>query len=150
MPKSVFRSGERQELLNRIGRLRADRQPSWGRMNCAQMLSHCRLPLCAAMGELSVQPKNIPLLRFGPVRHAFIHWLPMPKGAPTAPEFIAPSDGDWIAARNELVTVLQRFGEEGEKGKRFRPHPAFGELSTPDWGILTWKHIDHHLRQFQA
>ncbi len=150
MPKSVFRSGERQEILNRIGRLRAQTQPKWGKMSGAQMLSHCTIAVCAAMGEVSVKPRNVPLLRLAPVKHAIIHWLPIPKGAPTAPEFIPEPGGDWLAARNELVTALQRFGEQGEKGKRFQPHPAFGVLTTPEWGMLTWKHIDHHLRQFAA
>ncbi|MGH9801334.1 MAG: DUF1569 domain-containing protein, partial [Blastocatellia bacterium] len=27
-------------------------------------------------------------------------------------------------------------------------HPAFGKLSTKDWGALTYKHMDHHFRQF--
>ncbi len=150
MPKTVFSSGERQEILDRIAKLRPDRKPTWGSMNCAQMLTHCALPLCAAMGELSVKPKNIPLFRFPPLRHAIIHWLPIPKGAPTAPEFIPASGGDWDAARTGLVAALQRFGDKGEKGERFVAHPAFGVLTTADWGILTWKHIDHHLRQFHG
>lgn len=27
-------------------------------------------------------------------------------------------------------------------------HPAFGNISTNEWGIAAYKHMDHHLRQF--
>ena len=27
-------------------------------------------------------------------------------------------------------------------------HPAFGKLSPRAWGVLAWRHTDHHLRQF--
>ncbi|MEK7381556.1 MAG: DUF1569 domain-containing protein [Gemmatimonadota bacterium] len=30
------------------------------------------------------------------------------------------------------------------------PHPAFGSMTKSSWGILAYKHIDHHLRQFGA
>lgn len=26
--------------------------------------------------------------------------------------------------------------------------PAFGRLTRPAWGVLSYRHIDHHLRQF--
>ncbi|MDZ4803510.1 MAG: DUF1569 domain-containing protein [Candidatus Eisenbacteria bacterium] len=30
------------------------------------------------------------------------------------------------------------------------PNPIFGNLSVDEWGKLSWKHLDHHLRQFGA
>ncbi len=27
-------------------------------------------------------------------------------------------------------------------------HPVFGHLSRKEFGEVTWKHLDHHLRQF--
>jgi len=29
-------------------------------------------------------------------------------------------------------------------------HPAFGALSRRAWGVLIYRHMDHHLRQFDA
>jgi hypothetical protein len=29
-------------------------------------------------------------------------------------------------------------------------HIAFGKLTTKEWGIAAWKHMDHHLRQFSV
>ncbi|MEP6513238.1 MAG: DUF1569 domain-containing protein [Parafilimonas sp.] len=28
------------------------------------------------------------------------------------------------------------------------PHPFFGKLKAEEWRTLTYKHLDHHLRQF--
>jgi hypothetical protein len=27
-------------------------------------------------------------------------------------------------------------------------HPVFGKLTKEQWSKATWKHIDHHLKQF--
>ncbi len=32
----------------------------------------------------------------------------------------------------------------------FQEHPIFGKLNKKDWGRLIWKHLDHHLRQFNV
>jgi hypothetical protein len=29
-------------------------------------------------------------------------------------------------------------------------HPLFGHMSAQEFGEVTWKHLDHHLRQFGA
>jgi hypothetical protein len=31
---------------------------------------------------------------------------------------------------------------------RIGEHPIFGTMSPQDWGVLLYKHTDHHLRQF--
>ena len=74
-----------------------------------------------AIGTLAVAPKRTTLAN--PVgRWLAIHSpLPWPKGMPTAPE-------------------LQE--------QRWPKHPGFGQLSARDWGVLIWRHTDHHLRQF--
>jgi len=43
--------------------------------------------------------------------------------------------------------LVRRFGEDGPKLDK---HPFFGPMSTEDWDRLNWKHLDHHLRQFNA
>ena len=27
-------------------------------------------------------------------------------------------------------------------------HPLFGSMSRREWGVVTYKHVDHHLKQF--
>lgn len=146
--KTIWNSGDRRELLERFSKLTPDRKPLWGKMSCTQMVTHCGEPLRAAMGELTVAAKGPVILRFPPVRYAVIHWLPVPKSAPTAPEFVPPPGGDWKRAQAALAQTTDRFVKMAEKGGTFVEHPAFGAISHAEWGLLMWKHLDHHLKQF--
>jgi len=33
---------------------------------------------------------------------------------------------------------------------RYTPHPMFGTLTRQEWLTWTFRHVDHHLRQFGA
>ena len=85
--QSVFRQDDRLALAHRLDSLAATKAPLWGRMDCPQMLAHLSDGVRMAMGELDVAPRPGPL-RFPPLRHAIIYWLPFPKGAPTVPELL--------------------------------------------------------------
>ena len=97
-------------------------------------------------GELRAAPKNVPI-RFPPLKQLIIYCLPWPKGVPTAPELLARAPGEWHgevqALRRELDGVVKR----GRSGP-FVPHPAFGYLTPTAWGVLGYRHLDHHRRQF--
>ena len=47
----------------------------------------------------------------------------------------------------ELESQMARFA--GMRDREDWPaHPFFGRLSRRSWGVLGYKHLDHHLRQF--
>ena len=143
---TIWDPAARAELLSRLDMLSPDAKPKWGQMNAVQLVVHLAAPMRAALGEIKTTPKPSPL-GIWPLNKLVIHWLPWPKGAPTAPEFIPPKTGDWERSRVELKAALERFVAAGPDGK-LAPHVAFGELSGKDWGALTHRHWDHHLRQF--
>lgn len=143
--KSVWDTDARNELYARLDRLKADTRPGWGKMDAAQMMGHCADGMRAALGELQVTDKKSPF-RFAPVRYLVIYWLPWPQGAPTAPELIHEGKEDFSKNRAELKGVMERLAVNRSKG--LRPHAAFGQMTEKDWGCLTWRHVDHHLRQF--
>ena len=37
-----------------------------------------------------------------------------------------------------------------DSATRWPEHPFFGPLTRKDWGVLGYRHSDHHLRQFDA
>ncbi|MEO7190956.1 MAG: DUF1569 domain-containing protein [Vicinamibacterales bacterium] len=75
--------------------------------------------------------------------------LPFPKGAPTAPALIRRVPTAWRSEVTELELAIDRF--VAQHGREEWPdHPAFGPLSRKAWGILVYRHTDHHLRQFGA
>jgi hypothetical protein len=137
----------RSSFVERAGKLTDDTRPQWGKMNPGAMMAHLNDSLRMAFGDLPCKSKNLPL-RYKPIRHLFIYYLPMPKGAPTAPELIARCGGASLAdERKTFAQLLDRCATVTPASK-FGEHPAFGHLGYDEYGALIWKHTDHHLRQF--
>lgn len=146
MRKSLWNESSRKELVERIERLRPDAPPLWGRFTAPQMLAHLNSWMLMASGDLSTRNwRNI--LRRSPVKQIVIYWLPFPKGVPTARELLARDPGEWSVERDELCRSLESF-ETRHRDKSFPEHPAFGTLTAEAWGVLGYRHTDHHLRQF--
>ena len=82
----------RQALVARLDRLTSDATPAWGRFTVAGMAAHLNDAARMALGELPVRQKWMPI-RYTPLRQLVIFALPMPKGAPTAPELLARCSG---------------------------------------------------------
>jgi hypothetical protein len=59
---------------------------------------------------------------------------------------LTTSPTSWSADMQTLSALLERLAVAG----RVAPHPAFGLLSHAEWCKLSWKHFDHHLRQFRV
>ncbi len=144
--KSIWQSDARKEVLMRVGNLQPNASARWGKMNCSRMLAHVTDGVRMAIGELDVAPKSSPL-KFPPIRHLIIYWLPFPKGAPTAPELIERTPEEWDREVVQFKDVLAKFAADNERTD-WPEHPAFGKLSAKDWGALIYKHIDHHFKQF--
>jgi hypothetical protein len=146
--KSLAHLETRREIQERIGRLRRDRAPLWGRMSAPQMVAHCADSIRMGLGQLPTKSKKLPL-RYPPLKQLFVYWLPFPKGAPTAPELIARKPADWEKETDDLGKLVEAVGERNVQGV-WPEHPAFGRLNGRAWCILGYRHLDHHLRQFGA
>jgi hypothetical protein len=147
MAKTIWDGTVRSTITDRAMRVSADAKPAWGKFNATAMMAHINDSLRMALGDLPVKSKNLPL-RYKPIRHAIIYWLPMPKGAPTAPELIARSSTAVLGEeQREFKALMDRLGGLAP-GTRMGEHPAFGDLSYDEYGALIAKHTDHHLRQF--
>ena len=144
--KSLFEENSKQGLHRRLAMLKPDQRPLWGRMNSTQMLSHLADALRMGLGELPTNRKK-GVMRYPPFKQIIIYWMPWPKGAPTAPELISRQSDNWGAEREAVVALIDRFGARGAD-QNWPEHPLFGRLSGKAWGILSYRHIDHHFRQF--
>jgi uncharacterized protein DUF1569 len=146
---SILNDADRTAICQRIGAVTSGAVPRWGRMDAQGMLAHLRLSALMALGELPVACKSKRAFQVFPIKHLILHVVPFPKGAPTAPELLAPDSAPVDAIRSALVTLVERMGEGPREG--YGPaHPLFGRLSFREWGVATYKHADHHLRQFGA
>lgn len=133
-------------MIARIDRVASGARPLWGKMNSEQMLAHLVESMRMALGEIAPRPKNLPIRHF-PLKQLIVYFLPWPKGSPTAPELLPKESGTIDRGKSELARLLRLFAERA--GQTHWPeHPAFGKLTKKAWGVLTYRHCDHHLRQF--
>ena len=144
---SLFEQADREAMLGRIGRLRPDHKPEWGRFTAPEMVCHVSSGLRQGLGELESGPPS------GPLSHAPINWLvihvvPWPKGkAQSPPEFLTTRPTTWEADVDRLRDLIRRFAARGPNAA-WPPSRVFGRISGRSWGVLQHKHLDHHLRQF--
>ena len=147
---SILNDADRTAIVTRLGSVTDASKAGWGRLEAKAMLTHLKQSALMALGELPVECKSPRVLHAFPVKHLILHIVPFPKNAPTAPELLATQDnGSVDTIRAEVVSLLERIGAGPREGAG-PVHPLFGRLSFQEWGIATYKHTDHHLRQFGA
>jgi hypothetical protein len=143
---TIWDDATRAALVARARQLTPQHTAKWGTLTVAGMLAHLNEAARMTLGDLAVNAKAPPFLKLAPVRYLLVHVLPMPKGAPTAPELLARCRAaDLAAEQATFATLCDRLG----RATALAPaHPAFGRMTRRDWGVLSHKHADHHLRQF--
>ena len=146
---SILNDADRAAIRQRIVNVTSASVPRWGQMDAQAMLTHLRLSALMALGELPVACKSKRLFQVFPFKHLILHVAPFPKGAPTAPELLAPDASQVEAIQSDLVSLMERMARGPREGNG-PVHPLFGRLSRREWGVATYKHADHHLRQFGA
>ena len=111
------------------------------------MLQHLRLSAQMALGQLPVASANKRPFQMFPLKHLLLYVLPFPKGAPTAVELKPNAVVTFDEERALLVSLLEQIGA-GPQDATGPAHPLFGPMSWREWGVVTYKHVDHHLKQF--
>ena len=144
--KSLHSEIERRVLNERVRRLRPDTVALWGKMNAPQMVAHLTNALRMATGELPVRGKRHPARLF-PLKQLLIYVLPMPKNLPTAKELIERAPEPFNGEMEAFSAAVRDFGAR-PRDFAWPPHPLFGAMSRRSWGVLAYRHCDHHLRQF--
>ena len=145
---TLFDRVTEQVVRARVRRLDPLTPAKWGRFTAPAMVCHLIDAFRVPLGELPVKPKGA-WLAFPPLRWLMLDVLPMPRGAPTAPEYLTTRPTEWDRDITRLEDYLARFLEFGRSpSPSWARHPAFGQMNTTQWGVLAYKHTDHHLTQF--
>jgi hypothetical protein len=143
--KNLFDSAAKEEITERINKLTPQSQRQWGKMDVAQMLAHLQMPVGIALGEKQIKSGFIMRLIFPLFKKQLWNEKPYKQGLPTHPDFIMADEKKFDAEKNKLLERLQRFEPANMKTLI---HPVFGKMTLEQWSMATWKHIDHHLKQF--
>jgi hypothetical protein len=142
---TLLDSTARAALVQRLRQLQPSSQPRWGKFTAPKMLCHLADALRVGLGE--VPTKRVDSL---PSR-TLLKWLvvyspvPPPRGKiETSPEMLTSGPTTWTEDLVKVERLIERAGATPSTAR----HPFFGPLTPGGWGRLTWKHLDHHLRQF--
>jgi hypothetical protein len=150
--RSLRNSTDKEEILNRLGRLSPDSRRQWGKMTPHQMICHLNDSFKSVIGERQVAGDKSNLLTRSLVRWIALYApLKWPHGVPTMPENDQEQGGtppaDFRRDVDALALMIERV-TAAERDFRWRRHPLFAEMSERDWMRWGYLHLDHHLRQF--
>jgi hypothetical protein len=146
--RSMLDAAESTHVAERIGALATDTPAQWGKMNSAQMLAHCQVPLRIALGDEVWKRAFLGYLLGGLVKKMLVGPKPFKPNGPTDPRFVVKDERDFDTEKAGLCVLIERFAAGGRDGVTKNPHPFFGAMQVEEWDGLMWKHLDHHLRQF--
>ena len=145
--KTVLDSATRDALVARIRLLNENSTAQWGKMTIYQALKHCVLCEEMYLGRKSYKRAFIGRL-FGKMslNNLLKDESPMPRNAPTGPEFkITGGSGDIALEKEKWIALINDYGHFQNTGF---VHWFFGKMTREQVGYFAYKHADHHLRQF--
>lgn len=146
---TILNEADRAAITSRLRSLSMSSTRRWGSLDVTGMLKHLNLSTCMALGDMSVPSVNKRAFQIFPLKHLILYVLPFPKGAPTAPALKPEATTSFEEERVALLELIERIGTGPSEGAG-PAHPLFGPLSWREWGVVTYKHADHHLKQFGA
>ena len=146
--KNLFDHDASNEILNRLEYLQPDAKPLWGKMSVSQMMAHCIVPIKVSLGEKQVKRTLMGLI-FGKMgKKMVLKDEPFKQGLPTDPSFVIKDQPDFNSKKVELKSSIEKLLATDKNAMAARAHPFFGKMKVDEWGVLGYKHLDHHLRQF--
>ena len=147
--KSIFGSSIRYELINRIDSLTEDLYPQWGKMSVHQMIKHCVLCDEMYLGKTKYKRYFVGYL-FGKIelKKLMKDETPKKRNSPTKSNFKnLELSGNFEVEKSKWIKLVHEYGIYTE---REFIHWFYGKMTKDQIGISVYKHIDHHLRQFNS
>ena len=146
---TLFDQQVHQDILVRIDNLTENSSSIWGKMNVAQMVKHCQIPLLVANGkvELSEKPGFVKKMVFKFYKPIMYNDKPWPENITTPKDFKVIDTPIFEVERDQLKIIVTEFHSKA-LNMHWPKHPFFGNFKTDQWGRMQYKHLDHHLRQF--
>jgi|SRR5688572_10088116 len=143
--KNLFDPSVKQEIIDRINKLTPQTQRQWGKMNVEHMLAHVQLPISCAYGTHQVKGSFL-LKLLGPLfKSVLYNEKPYKQSLPTDKSYVVVDTKDFEKEKQGLLEKLSMFSNDNIV---LLNHPVWGKMSKEQWSKATWKHLDHHLKQF--
>jgi hypothetical protein len=148
MKKNLLDTQAAELIIKRSVKLHAGSKPLWGKMNAAEMLLHCNL--CNRQLLENNHEPITPTFKQKVLKVLSLYIVPhFPKnleGASKNDTSGKEIQGGFEGQQQQFARIIRALSNHKEPIRLH--HMAFGKLTTKEWGIAAWKHMDHHLRQF--
>ena len=149
--KTILDKTTRDQLIGRINTLNEKSTANWGKMNVYQMLKHCTLYFEWILGKNKPVYKQVFIGRlFGKMalKDFIKDEKPVKKNTGTLNNLkVTQASGDIESEKLKLIELIK---EAGNYSNPAFIHTFFGKMTNEQIGYLNYKHIDHHLRQFNS
>lgn len=148
---NIFKKEVSDTLVARINSLKHSTPALWGKMTVSQMLAHCNVTYELIYENKHPEPNFFTKL----ILKAFVKKLvttemPYKQNSPTAPSFLIKEDKDFETEKKRLIDHIYKTQQLGEAHFDGKKSHSFGNLNKDQWNAMFYKHLDHHLRQFNA
>ncbi len=147
MKQNILSPATGASVVARVQLLQSESKALWGSMRCTDMLRHCNQAMKATLetdnnGRADSLKQKILRFLFLNVITTYPKYVKAPRWLQVAGTVSADAFG---FEKSQFIYYVNEFGN---KKNIALSHPVFGRLNTRQWGIITWMHLDHHLRQF--
>lgn len=148
MKKNLLNRETADFIIARVQNLSAIHKSQWGSMTVCEMLLHCNSCNRQILEESRRQEKTS-------VKQYVLRILALYIASDFKKNIQGESrhetkgkanDSDFEKYKDESIHLIGEFPSNTHP--LTLSHPAFGNISTHEWGIAAYKHMDHHLRQF--
>jgi len=148
--KNIFDKEVKDEILIRIGNLKVDSNRNWGKMTITQMFAHLTRAIKIPKGETKIKRAFIGRILAPFFKSLYYNDKPYPKNMKMGIDPHIPDAKYFEIEKRKLMKIVDEFSEYYSSKCASNPHPFFGYLTSEQWGKAVYKHIDHHLRQFDG
>jgi Protein of unknown function (DUF1569) len=148
---NIFTATVADGIVQRINQLTANAQPQWGTMSVGQMLAHCNVTYEMVYEDKHPKPNFLTrlILKLA-VKKVVVNDIPYKHNSRTAPQFVIKETKDFEAEKTRLIDFIKKTQQLGENHFEGKESHSFGALTKTEWNNMFYKHLDHHLRQFNV
>ena len=148
---NIFSVEVTDQIIGRINQLSENSKPNWGKMNASQMLAHCNVAYEMCFETYHKKPGAVKRFLLKAFLKKFVtSESPYKRNSQTAPEFHITSEKEFLTEKTRLIGYLRKTVEVGENGFHNKESHSFGPLTKTEWNNMFYKHLDHHLSQFNV